>query len=274
MIHLIPMIIRRKAEMLKNILSGRGTVGVFPAIVNANAISRMIIKVNSMRFDILTIFPHSFDSYLNESMIKHARAKKLVDIHIHDLRKFTRDKHKKVDDRPYGGGPGMVIKIEPIARAIDSILKVKSQKSKVKSKVKIILFSATGKQFDAKMAREWAKKYDRIIMIAGHYEGVDERIFKVLQTTNYKLQAISIGPYVLTGGELPALVVVDAVSRHIPGFLGKAESLEEKRYGIGLPVYTRPETFIHKGKKYKVPKILLSGDHKKIDAWRNKKRDD
>ena len=227
-----------------------------------------------MIIEILSLIPPIFENVFDESILGAARKSGLIDIRIHNFRDYGDGRHKTVDDSPFGGGPGMVIKIEPIARAIDSILKVKSQKSKVKSKVKIILFFATGKQFDAKMAREWAKKYDRIIMIAGHYEGVDERIFKVLQTTNYKLQAISIGPYVLTGGELPALVVVDAVSRHIPGFLGKAESLEEKRYGIGLPVYTRPETFIHKGKKYKVPKILLSGDHKKIDAWRNKKRDD
>ena len=237
-----------------------------------------------MRFDILTIFPNSFDSYLNESMIKRARAKKLVEFQVHDLRNYVKvaprqargnlPPRRQVDDRPYGGGPGMVLKIEPIARALDLILKVKSQKSKVKSNVKIILFSAVGKQFDAKMARDFAKKYDRIIMIAGHYEGVDARIKTLILNTGYLIQEISIGPYVLTGGELPALVVVDAVSRHIPGFLGKAESLEEKRYGIGFPVYTRPETFIHKGKKYKVPKILLSGDHKKIDAWRNKKRDD
>lgn len=216
-----------------------------------------------MRFDIITIFPKIFDSYLNESMMKRARAKKLVDIRIHDLRKFTRDKHKKVDDRPYGGGPGMVLKIDSIAKAIESILKIKKN-------VKVILFSADGKQFDSKMAANWAKKYDRIIMIAGHYEGVDDRIFKVLKSKIYNLQSISIGPYVLTGGELPALVVVDAVSRHIPGFLGKEKSLEEKRHGIGIPVYTRPEVFAWQGKKYRVPKVLLSGDHKKIEEWRKK----
>ena len=171
----------------------------------------------------------------------------------------------------------MVLKVEPIIKAIEKLLKPISNFQfpiSKRKKVKIILFSAVGKQFDAKMARDFAKKYDRIIMIAGHYEGVDARIKTLILNTGYLIQEVSIGPYVLTGGELPALVVVDAVSRHIPGFLGKAESLEEKRYGIGLPVYTRPETFIHKGKKYKDPKILLSGDHKKIDAWRNKKRDD
>ena len=216
-----------------------------------------------MRFDIITIFPHIFDSYLNESMIKRARAKRLLDIRVHDLRKFSTDKHKKVDDRPYGGGPGMVIKLEPLVRALSSLkLKMKSEK------VKVILFSASGKQFNVKMAADWAKKYDRVIMIAGHYEGVDERIKKVVSDFGFRISDLSIGPYVLTGGELPALVVVDAVSRHIPGFLGKEESLEEKRHGVGVPVYTRPEIFRWKEKVYRVPAVLRSGDHKKIEGWR------
>ena len=125
------------------------------------------------------------------------------------------------------------------------------------------------------MAAEWAKKYDRIIMIAGHYEGIDERVKKIFSAkdgsvSGGKVKEISIGPYVLTGGELPAMVVIDAVSRHIPGVLGKGESLEERRLGIGIPVYTRPEVFEWKGKKYSVPKVLLSGDHKKIENWRRK----
>ena len=223
-----------------------------------------------MRFDIITIFPKIFDSYFDESMIKRAREKKLVDIRVHDLRAFTKDKHRKVDDKAYGGGPGMVIKIEPIVKAIDSILKRKTKNEKRKTKV--ILFSAVGKQFDAKMAREWSKKYERIVMIAGHYEGIDERIFDVLKAKSYKLEAVSVGPYVLTGGEIPATVVVDTVSRHIPGVLGKSDSLEEKRFGAGLPAYTRPEVFEWptkgKKKKYVVPKVLLSGDHKKIEEWR------
>jgi len=232
----------------------------------------------SIRFDVITIFPNIFDSYLNESMIKRARAKRLIGIRVHDLRKFSEDKsrsrsdrgsstrwsgHKKVDDRPYGGGPGMVVKLEPLIRAISSLkLKVKNEK------VKVILFSASGKQFNAKMASDWAKKYNRIVMIAGHYEGVDERIKKVVSDLGFRISDLSIGPYVLTGGELPALVVVDAVSRHIPGFLGKEESLEEKRHGVGVPVYTRPEIFRWKGKTYLVPEVLLSGDHKKIEGWR------
>lgn len=207
-----------------------------------------------------------FDSYLGESMIKRARAKKLVDVRVHDLRKWALDTHKKVDDRPFGGGPGMVLKVEPIVRAINSVVG-KQQKT---SKTIIILFSASGKQFDAKTAASLVKKYDKIIMIAGHYEGMDERVFRVLEAGSWKLEAVSIGPYVLTGGELPALVVVDAVSRHIPGFLGKEESLEEKRHGVGVPVYTRPEIFTWKEKAYRAPKVLLSGNHKKIEEWRKK----
>lgn len=220
----------------------------------------------SIRFDIITIFPHIFDSYLNESILKRAQQKKLINIRIHDLRKFTKDKHRKIDDRAYGGGPGMVIKIAPLAKAVESILKLKIKNKKSK----IILFTPAGKQFDSKMASDFAKRYNHIIMIAGHYEGVDERIKKVLHATSFKFQEISIGPYVLTGGELPAMILIDAVSRHIPGILGKTESLEEKRHGTGVPTYTRPEEFIWKKKKYRVPKVLLSGNHKKIEAWRKK----
>ncbi len=164
----------------------------------------------------------------------------------------------------------MVLKIEPLIKAISSILKIPNSQFPIskRRKTKIILFSAAGKQFDAKTASEWARKYDRIVMIAGHYEGVDERVKKVIENWKLRIENLSIGPYVLTGGELPALVVIDALSRHIPGFLGKGESLEERRHGVGVPVYTRPEVFRWKGKTYKVPAVLLSGDHKKIEGWR------
>ncbi|MEW6408458.1 MAG: tRNA (guanosine(37)-N1)-methyltransferase TrmD [Patescibacteria group bacterium] len=218
-----------------------------------------------MRFDIITIFPNIFDSYLNESILKRGQKKKLIQIKIHNLRDFSKDKHKKVDDRPFGGGPGMVLKIEPLIRAISSILKISKSK-----KTKIILFSPAGKQFNNKTAADLAKKYDNLILICGRYEGIDARLSKVLKANSYKLEAISTGPYVLTGGELPAMVLMDAVSRQIPGVLGKNESLEERRYGAGLPVYTRPEVFEYKGKKYRVPKVLLSGNHKKIEEWRRK----
>ncbi len=213
-----------------------------------------------MRFDIITIFPEMFGAYFSESMLKRAQEKKLVEFRTFNLRDFSTDaKHKKVDDRAYGGGPGMVMQVGPLAAALDKIV----QKKK---KHLIILFSAAGKQFDSKQAAQWAKKYEQIVMIAGRYEGVDSRIKKI-----YKMQEISIGPYVLTGGELPAMVVADAISRHIPGVLGNEESLEERRHGVGVPVYTRPEVFEWKKKKYRVPRVLLSGDHKKIDQWRQRK---
>ena len=225
-----------------------------------------------MKFDIITIFPKIFSSYFSESIIKRAQRNKKIKINIINLRDFTTDKHKTVDEKPYGGGPGMVFKIDPLVKAISS-LKLKNKKTK------IILFSASGKQFDSKMASNFAKKYNCIVMIAGHYEGVDERIFEVLSAIGHKPLAISVGPYVLTGGELPSMIVVDAISRHIPGVLGKPESLEEKRYGVGVPMYTRPEIFVYPppgrgkhSKKYKVPKVFLSGNHKKINDWKKEHR--
>ena len=222
-----------------------------------------------MRFDIITIFPKIFDSYFSESIIKRAVKTKKIRIKIWNLRDFTKNKHKKVDDKPYGGGAGMVLQVEPILRALKSILRLRrpTSKSQKTSDVLIILLSAKGKQFNQKMAGDWAAKYKQIILISGRYEGIDERV-KIIS----RAEEISIGPYVLTGGEIPAMAIVDAVSRHIPGVLGKSESLEEKRYGIGVPAYTRPEIFSVRGsafggknKKYKVPEILLSGDHKKIE---------
>lgn len=213
--------------------------------------------INGMIFDIITIFPKIFDSYFSESIIKRAVKNKKIQIKIWNLRDFAKNKHKKVDDKPYGGGAGMVLQAEQILRAV--------QKIKPNTKSKIIILSVNGKQFNQKMARDWAKKYKNIILISGRYEGIDERLEKILRA-----EEISIGPYVLTGGEIPAMAVVDAVARHIPGVLGKSESLEEKRYGIGVPVYTRPEILKYKNKKYKVPDVLLSGNHKKIENWRIK----
>jgi tRNA (guanine37-N1)-methyltransferase len=234
-----------------------------------------------VRFDIITIFPNIFDSYLNESILKRAQKRKLIRIKIHNLRDFVpkrgltrtergitrKNNYLRVDDRPYGGGPGMVMRIEPLIRAVQSL---KSKIKNKKSKTKVILFSPAGKQFDNKTAVDLAKKYDNLILICGRYEGIDARAEKVIKNLKLKIENLSIGPYVLTGGELPAMVLVDAVSRRISGVLGKKESLEEKRFGVGLPVYTRPEIFVHKGKKYRVPKILLSGNHKKIEEWRRR----
>lgn len=217
-----------------------------------------------MIFDIITIFPNLFDSFLKESLIGRAQKKKLIKIRIHNLRKWTNDKHKTVDDRPYGGGLGMVLKIEPIYKAIKEI------KSKVKNqKLKVILFTPRGKQFTQKIAYQFSK-LDRIIMICGRYEGVDERVAKYISDLN-----LSIGPYDLMGGELPAMVVIETVSRLIPGVLGKPELLKEritkKKEFIEYPQYTRPEVFSpKKGIYWKVPKVLLSGHHKKIEKWRKR----
>ena len=208
-------------------------------------------------FDIITLFPEIFTAYLNESVIGRAIRKGLVKVRVHNLRGFTTAPHHKADDRPYGGGPGMVLKAEPITKAMRQ-LKLRPGK-----RAKAILLSAAGKQFSDKEAIRLARSSRRIVLIAGHYEGVDERVKKI-----FKPEEISIGPYVLTGGELPALIVIDAVSRKVKGVLGKEESLEEKRYGVGVPAYTRPETLTYSGKKYAVPKVLLSGHHGEIKRWR------
>ncbi len=160
----------------------------------------------------------------------------------------------------------MVFKIEPIVKAIDSILKSKIKDQK--SKVLVILTSASGKNFNQKLAINFSQKYANIAIICGRYEGVDERVKRAIQDLGFKVQELSVGPYILTGGEIPAMTIVDAVSRHVPGVLGKGGSLEEKKGSY--PVYTRPEVFEYKGKKYRVPKVLLSGDHKKIEAWRER----
>ena len=219
-----------------------------------------------MKFDIITIFPKIFDSYFGESILKRAQEKNIIKINIHNLRDYSDDRHKKVDDRPYGGGPGMVMMVEPIFNCVKKILKAKK-----KEKTRVILFSTRGEKFDNKIAKRLIK-YKNLILICGRYEGIDERVAQYVAD-----EEISIGEYVLTGGELPAMILVDAVSRHIPGILGKYESLEEVS---GSHVsYTRPEVFeimgkSRSGKKIKkrlcVPKILMSGDHKKIEEWRNK----
>jgi len=212
-----------------------------------------------MKFDIITIFPKILDSYFAESILKRAQIKKLISIKAHNLRDFTLDKHHKVDDTPYGGGPGMVFKVEPIMRAVQLLKsKCKNQRSKLKSRT--ILFSLRGKKFDSKTAKRLSK-YDQLILICGRYEGVDERVAEYIAD-----EEISIGDFVLSGGELAAGVLVDAVSRFIPGVLGKLESLEEIKGSY--QVYTKPEVVKISGKKYKVPEVLLSGNHKKIEEWR------
>jgi tRNA (guanine37-N1)-methyltransferase len=225
-----------------------------------------------IRFDIITIFPEMFNSYLKESLIGRAQKKKLIKINIHNLRRWTEDRHKTVDDRPYGGGLGMIFKFEPIFKAVSSLTKFKIQNSKFKitePKTKIILFTPRGKKFNQKIAYQLSK-LNQIIMICGRYEGVDERVAKYIADMK-----LSIGDYDLMGGELPAMIVMETIARLIPGVLGKPELLKEritKEKGfIEYPQYTRPEIFSPKnGVYWKVPKVLLSGHHAKIAAWRKK----
>ena len=219
-----------------------------------------------MTFHIITIFPNIFDSYFNESIIKRAQDKKLIKIKTYNLRDWSTDKHKTVDDTPFGGGAGMLMKIEPLYNAIKDI---KSKIDSDKSKTRTILMSAKGKTWTQQISQEYSKKYSDIILICGRYEGVDERI------TNFIDEEISIGNYVLTGGEIGAMALVDSVSRLIPAVLGNNESsVEESHSEVGVleyPHYTRPEIFIDiDGKEYKTPKVLLSGNHAKIKEWREK----
>lgn len=225
-----------------------------------------------MTFHVITLFPEMFSSYLNESILKRAQEKKLIDFKIYNPRDFTSDKHHKVhpngrawspkraDDRPYGGGPGMVMYAEPILKAV--------KKACGGKKVKIFIMSPRGKQFTNELAFKMAgsnKGVKDIILICGRYEGIDSRVKKIL-----KAEEISVGPFVVTGGELPAMIVIDSISRQIEGVLGKFESVEESRVSCG-EMYTRPEVLVWNKKKYRVPKILLSGHHKNIEEYKSGK---
>lgn len=212
------------------------------------------------KFEIITIFPGIFDSYFSESIIKRAQKNGAIRIGIHNLRDWTKDKFKKVDDTPYGGGAGMVMKVEPIYRAVRSVI------SKSKN-TRVILFSAKGKRYTQRDA-ERLSKYDNLILICGRYEGVDERVAKYVAD-----EEISIGEYVLTGGEIPAMVLVDSISRLIPGVLGNPESIVKESFSgkshvkdLEHPQYTKPENF----EGWKVPDVLLGGNHEKIAGWRSK----
>jgi len=217
-----------------------------------------------MRFEIVTIFPHIFDSFLKTSIIKRAKDKKLINIKIHDLRKWSTDRHRTIDDKPYGGGPGMIFKIDTVYKALKSLNKGKQKKQL------IVLLTPKGKQFDQKMAKRLSKK-DRIILICGRYEGFDHRIKKFVD------EQISIGPYILNGGEVPAMTLIEATTRLLPKVI-REESLKEESFGFlknksEYPQYTRPEVFTYKDKSgnvktLKVPKVLLSGNHAKIKEWK------
>ncbi len=220
-----------------------------------------------LHFHMITLFPESIEPYLKASILGRAQAAKKIKISFYDPKKFTRDTYGRVDRRPYGGGPGMVLEPDAILRAAQAALKKSTtqQGLTLRGKVEVIFFSTDGTVFSEEMAKKMAKKKD-ILFICGHYEGVDARVQKIL-----KAKKVSVGPYVLTGGELPAATVIDAISRHVPGVLGKAESLEASR--VSSPeVYTRPEVLEWKGKKYRVPEVLLSGHHEKINEWKQKRR--
>ena len=215
-----------------------------------------------LHFHMITLFPESIESYLKCSIIGRAIKAKKIRVSFYDPKKFTRDKYGRVDRRPYGGGPGMVLEPDGMLRAAEKALGGAKGK---RQKTKVIFFSTDGEQFSEPMAKQLAKKKD-ILLIAGHYEGIDERVAKIL-----KAKKITMGPYVLTGGELPAAALIDAVSRFVPGVLGKAESLEASR--VSSPeVYTRPDVLLWKGKRYKVPEVLKSGHHAKIDEWKKSRR--
>ncbi len=209
-----------------------------------------------MRFHIISLFPSTMQAYLNDSILGRAQEDKKLSITYYNPRDFTKDKHARVDKRPYGGGPGMVLEAEPYLKAT---AKAKGKKTR---RVKIVFFATDGKQFTNVMARDWAKKYDDIIFLAGRYEGIDARAPKILRA-----EKISVGPFVLTGGEIPAMLVIDAVARQIEGVLGSFDSVEEERTA-SPDVYTRPEVLVWKKKKYAVPKVLLEGNHKLIEAWK------
>lgn len=208
-----------------------------------------------IHFHFVSIFPDVIRSYMNESILFRAAKNKKITTSYYNPRDYAKNKHKRVDDRPYGGGPGMVMAAEPIVRAVE---RARGRKKNVIT----ILLSPNGKEFTNNDAIRLSRKYRNIIFISGRYEGIDARVKKILKAREY-----SIGKYILTGGELPALVIADAITRQIPGVLGSAESIEENRVA-GDNVYTRPEILKYKGKNYRVPKVLLSGDPKKIEDWR------
>ena len=231
-----------------------------------------------MNFHIITLFPEAFDSYLKESIIGRAIKEKRIKVSFTNPRKFVTGKYKRVwpdgnvslvvDDRPFGGGPGMIIRAEPVLKAVESVAKkIAKRKGTKKPSVKVINFSPSGAKFTTAYAKVAAKKYTDVIMLCGRYEGIDARVAKIL-----KAEDLSIGDYVLTGGELPAMVLIDSMARQIPGVLGKFDSLEEERVSSS-EFYTRPEALEWKGKKYKVPPVLMSGDHKKIEEWKRDSAD-
>lgn len=220
-----------------------------------------------MNFHVITLFPEVCQAYTDASILGRAqktekgkgakvRGKKMT-VAYYNPRDYTVDKHHKVDERPYGGGPGMVMQALPVLKAADKAIGRKDRK-----KVKVLMMSPRGTKFDQAYAKKLAAKYSDVVIISGRYEGIDSRVKKIL-----KAEEVSVGDYVLTGGELPALTIIDAVARNIPGVLGTFESLEDERVSSG-EMYTRPEVLEYKKKKYKVPPVLVGGNHAEIEAWR------
>ncbi len=215
-----------------------------------------------MKFNILTLFPDLIHDYAQASILGRGQKNGQIEILAHNFRDFTLDKQHHVDDKPYGGGAGMVLQVEPIYRCLENMGLVKDGKKIKQPKTKIIIMDPDGKKFDQKIAKQFSK-LDNLILICGRYEGFDERVYKFVD------EKISVGEYVLAGGELPALTITEATARLIPGVLGNLESLTEETFVEGAmeyPQYTRPENFMGA----KVPNILLSGDHGKIGEWRQK----
>lgn len=218
-----------------------------------------------MRIDVLTLLPAMFEGPLTESIIQRAREAELLDIRVHDMRPFGMSKYKQVDDRPYGGGAGMLFMCEPTVHAIETITK-EGRDQGVRGAPHRIYLSPRGTRLTQTKVERLAKKHEWLLLLCGHFEGIDQRIID----GGWIDEEVSIGDYVLTGGELPAMVLIDAVSRHLPGVLGKEESAHEESFSPSLgrkkeyPHYTRPEVF----RGLKVPEVLLSGNHKKIEQWR------
>lgn len=213
-----------------------------------------------MEFDVLTIFPRMFEGPLTESILKKARERHVVEVRLHDLREYTHDRHRQVDDTPYGGGGGMILMPGPIHEGVEAIL---AERPDAKSRV--ILLSPQGSPFNQEEARRLARDYQHLVLVCGRYEGIDERVREFLVD-----EEVSIGDYVLTGGELAAMVIIDAVSRLIPGVLGSERSAREDSFSDGIleyPQYTRPA--IYRG--HAIPEVLLSGNHAEIERWRREK---
>lgn len=215
-----------------------------------------------MHFHIITLFPEAFSSYLHESILKRAITQKKVTVSFYNPKDFEPNKKKRIDDRPYGGGPGMVLRPEPVLRAIEKAIGKKRRDT-----VEVVWFEPHAQEFSNTIADEYIAQKKHLVLVCGRYEGIDARVKEITNAT-----PMSIGPYTLTGGELPAMVVIDAVSRRVKGVLGDECSVEERRVA-GRDVYTRPETLVWKKKNHSVPEVLKTGHHAKINEWKRATKD-